>query len=307
MAPHDRAAQRPLALRDVGRTRARQVEPALEPLVDRGRREEPDPRGGQLDGERHAAEVGDDRGDVAGVGAGDRESRLDRARRGRRTAGPTRTPASASGSRARMAAGSCSRSSGPRRSRSGGVGRPGTGYSCSPEIRSGARLVARIRIRPARRSSSPRSAPAPRTCSRLSRTSSACFGSSSVASTSIGLRDGSSPTPIARAIAGMTSVGVRDAAQRHEPGAVRDTRRRGWPRPAARGASCRCRPGPVSVTSRVRRRGAPASRRARAPAPRTTSAPSAGCWAARRASGSAGSPRAGRRSRAARSAPAAGP
>ena len=115
-------------------------------------------------------------------------------------------PASASGDPERTPAGSCSRSSGPSRSRSGGEGRPGTGYSCSPEIRSGARLVAMIRTLPARRRSSPISVAAARTCSRLSRTRSACFDASSVPRTSIGERLGSSPIPMARAIAGITSV-----------------------------------------------------------------------------------------------------
>ena len=79
VAPHDRAAQRPLAQRDVGRASAGKVEPALEALVDRRRREEPEPRRGELDGQRHAAQVRDDRRDVRSVGDGDGEARLHRA------------------------------------------------------------------------------------------------------------------------------------------------------------------------------------------------------------------------------------
>ena len=71
VAPRDGPAQRALALRHVGRARADDVDPALEALVDRGRREEADPRGGELDGQGHAAQVGDDRGHVARVGVGD--------------------------------------------------------------------------------------------------------------------------------------------------------------------------------------------------------------------------------------------
>ena len=221
VAPHDRAAQRPLALRDVGRARARQVEPALEPLVDRGRREEPDPRGGQLDGERHAAEVGDDRGDVAGVGAGDRESRLGPSSRGRRTAGPTRTrrapPGRAPGSRRAAARVRAARGGRGRAGRAG----PGPG---TPARRRSAAGPGSWRGS----GSGPRGAAAPRGRSRRRAPARGCrgpatarFGSSSVARTSIGLRDGSSPTPIARAIARDDEVRVRDAAQRHEPGAVR--------------------------------------------------------------------------------------
>ena len=86
-------------------------------------------------------------------------------------------------------------------------------------------------------------------------TSNACFGSSSVARTSIGLRDGSSPTPIARAIAGMTrSVsatlpsGTNQAPSGYSSARLAATwsARRVLPVP----------PGPVSVTSRVLARSA---------------------------------------------------
>ena len=86
-------------------------------------------------------------------------------------------------------------------------------------------------------------------------TSNACFGSSSVARTSIGLRDGSSPTPIARAIAGMTrSVSATlPSGTNHAPSGYSSARlaatwsaRRVLPVP----------PGPVSVTSRVLARSA---------------------------------------------------
>ena len=51
-------------------------------------------------------------------------------------------------------------------------------------------------------------------------------------------------------------LGIADRVQRDEEHAVGEFARSARPRAAARGASCRCRPGPVSVSSRV-----PASRR----------------------------------------------
>ena len=158
--------------------------------------------------------------------------------------------ASRSGSWERRFSGRLSRSYGPSRSRSTGDGSPGTGYSCSPEIRSGARLVARTRIFSARRSRSPMSPPAARTCSRLSRTISARFVPSSVASTSIGLRAGSSPIPMARAIAGTTSAGfvMVPSGTNHTPSGNSSAR------PAATCSASRVLPvppGPVSVRSRV--------------------------------------------------------
>ena len=86
-------------------------------------------------------------------------------------------------------------------------------------------------------------------------TSNACFGSSSVASTSIGLRDGSSPTPIARAMAGMTrSVSATlPSGTNQAPSGYSSARL---------AATCSARrvlpvpPGPVSVTSRVLARSA---------------------------------------------------
>jgi hypothetical protein len=81
MAPLDRTPQGPLPLRDVrGACGApRQVQAALEPLVDGSRCQEAQPCGRELDRQRHAAEVGHDRGHVGGVGVRQREARSHRA------------------------------------------------------------------------------------------------------------------------------------------------------------------------------------------------------------------------------------
>ena len=246
VAPRDRAAQRPLALRDVGRPRARQVEPALEPLVDRGRREEPDPRGGQLDRERHAAEVGDDRGDVAGVGAGDREARLDRA-----PPGDEQADGLEAGEGLRLAArgsrrAGCSRSSAPEAVEVGRGGQAGNrvlllaGDPQRGSTRGEESDLAR-RGAAAPRGRIPRRAPA-RGCRA---TSSACFGASSAARTSIGLRDGSSADPHRAGDRRDDETPCRATRpQRHEPGAVRVLRRRGLRRPAAARRVLPVPPGP---------------------------------------------------------------
>ena len=54
-------------------------------------------------------------------------------------------------------------------------------------------------------------------------------------------RDGSSPIPIAAAIAPGTSAGSDTGGERHEPRAVREAVRDASPRPGGRAASCRSR------------------------------------------------------------------
>ena len=78
VAPGDRAAQRLLAGRQVARAGGQDVELLLEPGEDRLGRQELDPRGGELDRERHAVQAGADRGDRRGVLVGDREAGPDR-------------------------------------------------------------------------------------------------------------------------------------------------------------------------------------------------------------------------------------
>ena len=235
--------------------------------------QEPDPRGGQLDGQRHAAEVGDDRRRrrrrwrpvIANPG-------LDRLARGRRTAGPPRTAASASGSRRRIARRAAARARAAlRRSRSAGAGRPGTGYSCSPEMRSGARLVARIRIRAARRSSSADVARrAPTHLLEVVEHEQDCFGPRARRP---GRRAGCATGSLGHAHRARDrrrdERRVRDRRQRHEPDAVRERVRR---RLAATWSARRVLPvppGPVSVSSRALAEQRPDLDRARARAPRT--------------------------------------
>ncbi len=306
VAPHDRAAQRPLALRDVGRAGAGQVEPALEPLVDRRRRQEPDPRGGELDGERHAAQVGDDRRDVARVGVGDREARLDRAPA--RDEQPDRLEAGEGVGLVRTDRGgqllALERSRAGRGRAGRGVPGPGTparrrsaaargSWQASGSRPAGA---AARRCRPGRR------APAR-----------GCRGRAGPASTR-------APSPARRSGCGT--------GRRRCPSRARSPERRGpyrstipsgtnqtpsgysSARLAATWSASRVLPvppGPVRVSSRVAREQGAHLVELASPARRTTSAPSAGCWGARRATGSAGSRTAGRRSRAGRSVPAAGP
>ena len=253
VAPGDRAAQRLLARRQVARAGRQQVELVLEPGEDRVGRQELDPGGGQLDGERHAVEAGADRGDRRGVLVGDREPRLDRDR-------PLDEQADglvlAEGGEVHDAASSAGQAQPLERrsagSGSGGAGRPGTGYSCSPETRSAARLVT-ITLRPgaARRRSATTGA-ASTTCSKLSRTS----------------RTRSVAQPVRRATSATgPGAGLRDADGRGDPRrdehrvADRLERRRRRRRPGSRrrrrAASCSdsrvlpVPPGPVSVRSRV--------------------------------------------------------
>ena len=103
---------------------------------------------------------------------------------------------------------------------SGGVGRPGTGYSCSPEMRRTARLVTMTLMSGAARSRSATIGAASTTCSKLSRTSRSRLSRSQSASESA----------IGRAVALGDAQGARDPRrdehrvadrlERHEEDAV---------------------------------------------------------------------------------------
>ena len=79
VAPVDRRPQRLLTSRSVGGAADEEGEPLVEPFQDRLRRQEPDARGRQLDGERQAVESCADRGDDRRRLRVDREARLDSA------------------------------------------------------------------------------------------------------------------------------------------------------------------------------------------------------------------------------------
>ena len=78
VAPGDRAAERLLARGQVARAGGQDVELVVEPGQDRVGRQDLDPRGGQLDRQRHAVQPGADGGDRRGVLVGHREARADR-------------------------------------------------------------------------------------------------------------------------------------------------------------------------------------------------------------------------------------
>ena len=141
---------------------------------------------------------------------------------------------------------------------SGGAGRPGTGYSCSPETRSGIRVVTSAFRFGQRRRSSATSGPASVTCSKLSSTSRTRPAPTSSASTSIDGFVAFSASPTVRAIVGVTNAGSRTASRAtnqtpsgKSSAAVAATwsERRVFPVP----------PGPVSDSSRVPRSSSPAS------------------------------------------------
>ena len=112
-------------------------------------------------------------------------------------------------SSSRKARGRLSRSISDRCRVSGGAGRPGTGYSCSPDTRRATRVVTSA-VRPGhRRSSSAITGPAPTTCSKLSRTNSTRRSpiESTIASTAGRAR--LSATPSVRRMVGATRSGSR--------------------------------------------------------------------------------------------------
>ena len=75
--PLDRRAQRPLPLGQVAARVDQQPQPAVEPLQDAGRRQEPHARRGQLDRERQPVQRLADRDDGRGVRRREREVGLD--------------------------------------------------------------------------------------------------------------------------------------------------------------------------------------------------------------------------------------
>ena len=129
---------------------------------------------------------------------------------------------------------------------------PGTGYSCSPETCRVARLVTTILM--------PGRGPEQVGDDRRRRDDllevveheqdAACRAASRRATRrSAGRR--SPTTPTRRAIRGATSIGSRIGSSGDEEDAVREVVRRRARRAGATAGSCRCRPGPVRVSSRV--------------------------------------------------------
>ena len=205
--------------------------------------EQLDPGRGELDRERHAVEPGADRGDGRGVLVGDREAGRTATARAMNSRTASYWPSVAASTVARPA-GRFSRSRPDSWLGSGGVGRPGTGYSCSPETRSGgaardddlelgraAEQVGddRRRRRGPARSCRGRAGPACRAASRRA--------------TSATVARRLSARPIAPAIRGATSIGSRTGSSGDEEDAVGEVVRRRSPRAGATAASCRSRPG----------------------------------------------------------------
>ena len=129
---------------------------------------------------------------------------------------------SASRSNSRRARGRLSRSTSDSRLVSGGAGRPGTGYSCSPDTRSAMRVVTRHARFGQRRRRSATIEPAATTCSKLSRTSSIRCSPMWSASVSTAGRLRLSATPSTRAIVGGHEGRVADRFEGHEPDPVRE-------------------------------------------------------------------------------------
>ena len=127
----------------------------------------------------------------------------------------------------------------------------GTGYSCSPESRSGARLVASTRRRGASREQA-RDVASPRGAAARG-----CRGRAAGAARAVrprarprgALRP--SRRRARRAIAAGEQPRVADRGEVDEDGSVARRRLELAPRRPAQGASCRLPPGPVSVTSRT--------------------------------------------------------
>ena len=227
-------------------------------------------------------QAGGDRGDRRGVLVGDRERRPDGD--GPLDEQPDRRVLADRGARrgrVRRRAG-CIRSTLGQASRSGGAGRPGTGYSCSPgdaergpargddlEVRRGAEQAGDDRRRVddllevvEDEQDAPRRQP----------------GSSS--DSAIGWPRRSRRRPTAAAIRGATSIGSRIGSSGTKKTPSGKSSADGRRQLRARAASCPVPPGPVRVSSRVvsKQRGRP--RRARRRGRRTSSAGSAGCSAA---------------------------
>ena len=293
VAPGDRGAQGLLARRQVARAGGQQVELVLEPAEDRLGRQELDPRGGQLDGQRHAVEPGADGRHRGRVLVGDGEARPDRHRaldeqahggvlldRGRvddaRLAGHGQSlePAQVAG------IGRC------RQARHRVLllardvqGRAAGDDDLDPRVRSAAGRRRSVRPRRPARSCRARAARSCRAASRRAYRRSA----------------GRSPPTRRRR---RRSWG-RPASGRGSARAARRTRHpRSRPRRVRRAgatvASCPCRParsGSAAGSCRAGSRPRPARRRDR----RRSSAGSAGCWDGRRASAARGTRTAARR------------
>ena len=101
-----------------------------------------------------------------------------------------------------------------------GTGSPGTGYSCSPETRSGARLVAMTDSRSLERSRSATTGAPSITCSKLSRTRRTWRWPSQSTRRSRADRPADSTSPSALAIREAIEARVADRLERHEPHAV---------------------------------------------------------------------------------------
>ena len=128
----------------------------------------------------------------------------------------------AAGSTMRDSPGMASRSSPLRWLGSGGAGRPGTGYSCSPETCRVARLVTTILIPGAVRSRSATIGAAETTCSKLSSTSSTVLSRSQSASVSATGRAVPSDDADRAGDPGGDQHRVADRLERHEEHAVRE-------------------------------------------------------------------------------------
>ena len=102
-APVQRVPQGPLPFGQVTRPGGQQAHPVIEPREQRARRQQPDPGGGQLDGQRQAVQPAADLGDELGIVAWSARSPAPRRGRGPRTGGPRRPspPAPGAGRRNR--------------------------------------------------------------------------------------------------------------------------------------------------------------------------------------------------------------
>ena len=213
-------------------------------------REEPDPRRGELDRERQAVEPADDLGDVRRVLGRQREVRAGRPAPARRTA---RTASDCHERRPRSDAAGAAATSG------------GTGNSCSPEIRSGARLVTMTVSFGRRRSRSATTGAPATTCSKLSRTSSAVRSPEVLDDALDRASAAGASSAEGRGDRRRDEVRVGDRGERHEPDAVGEAGRAARPRAASESRVLPVPPGPVSVSSRrpVQQRRPPPSTSAR--------------------------------------------
>ena len=239
VAPRDRPAQRLLALRQVPRARREQREVVLEPGHDLFGRQELDPRGGELDGQRHPVQPRGDPADRRRVGVCQLECGSHRAGTGHEQLGRIRTPRALPPSRcAARPAGSAARAPGGamgpvasaararrtparrrRAARSGwrrGSAGPASGRAsrAAPGPRRSPARSCRGRTAPGRRR-------APRRC-RQPRAGSPCRSRRSCG------RSSARPAP------------VRGPAPAGRTRPRRGSRRQRRPRSAATDASCRC-------------------------------------------------------------------